>query len=461
MAYGHREKGNCDDIELIVPPQPARRARSPPPPTASEIPRQDAADRRRQAGRRGAEIHRGQGDRHPDHRRARDVQRRPLRARQGTGGVRRRLHRPCRRLRPDGGRRQAGRLPCRQHRRQIHPGVRREGAAGCADRNHRRTPRRRPNRRLPTTGPPEPAEAGVQFHPDRCACRRRRSRSRDGNAWEIFKAKSDGTRGDNLTTEYGDYKGNLEPGDYVVVARDGEAKAEQKIKIEAGQVYKPLFTLNAGTLIIHPRPSEGADDQRWRGCRDRLSRRRDAGDLLWRHESRLAGRRPESDGHDRRRARSPRPFRLRPARPSKRTSSSASAMSSPMPTTPPAATRSDVRASTFQVVKAKKKIDGTREDVEHAYGPDSKFDLPPDDYVLITTLDQAAVEQPFSVKVGDTAGLDVIASMPACWRSPRPAPRRSRSSTPKKDIQGNRKSLGYAYGESTRPRCRPATMRSS
>lgn len=81
----------------------------------------------------------------------------------------------------------------------------------------------------------------------------------EGNAWEVYKAKSDGTRGDNVTTEYGDYKANLEPGDYVVVARDGEAKTEQKIKIEAGQVYKPLFTLNAGTLILHPRPSQGAD----------------------------------------------------------------------------------------------------------------------------------------------------------------------------------------------------------
>ncbi|TJX29938.1 MAG: hypothetical protein E5W21_31315, partial [Mesorhizobium sp.] len=81
----------------------------------------------------------------------------------------------------------------------------------------------------------------------------------DGNAWEVYKAKSDGTRGDNITTEYGEYKANLEPGDYVIVARDGEAKVEQKIKIEAGQVYKPLFTLNAGTLVLHPRPSQGAD----------------------------------------------------------------------------------------------------------------------------------------------------------------------------------------------------------
>ncbi|TJV39963.1 MAG: VWA domain-containing protein, partial [Mesorhizobium sp.] len=68
----------------------------------------------------------------------------------------------------------------------------------------------------------------------------------DGNSWEIYKAKSDGTRGDYVATEYGAYKGNLEPGDYTVVARHGEARTEQKITVEAGQVYKPLFVLDAG-----------------------------------------------------------------------------------------------------------------------------------------------------------------------------------------------------------------------
>ena len=34
MAYGHREKGSCEDIELVVPPGGRQRARpSPPPPT--------------------------------------------------------------------------------------------------------------------------------------------------------------------------------------------------------------------------------------------------------------------------------------------------------------------------------------------------------------------------------------------------------------------------------------------
>ena len=148
MAYGHREKGNCADIELIVPPSAG---------TAGAI--NIAADnlkflgktpltRRRQAGRRSAQIHRGQGDRHPHHRRAGDLQCRPLRARQGARAVRRRFHRPRRRLRADGGRGQAGRVSGRKYRRQIHPGRRRQGAGGCAGRDRRRRLRPNPPRRL-------------------------------------------------------------------------------------------------------------------------------------------------------------------------------------------------------------------------------------------------------------------------------------------------------------------------
>ena len=187
--------------------------------------------RRRQAGGRGAEIHRGQGDRHPHHRRARDLRRRPLRARQGARSVRRRFHRPCRRLRPDGGRGQAGRLPRRKHRRQIHPGSddakalagragrdRRGAGAGARARARTGAQRRRPSRQsrnstsLPTVG----------------ARRRRRSDHATAMPGRSTRPKSDGTRGDNITTEYSDYKGNLEPGDYVVVAerRRGQDRAE-------------------------------------------------------------------------------------------------------------------------------------------------------------------------------------------------------------------------------------------
>ena len=53
---------------------------------------------------------------------------------------------------------------------------------------------------------------------------------------------------------------------------DGEAKIEQLVKIEAGQVYKPVFVLNAGTAD-HPSAAErGRGCRRWRGRRHRLSR---------------------------------------------------------------------------------------------------------------------------------------------------------------------------------------------
>ena len=41
--------------------------------------------------------------------------------------------------------------------------------------------------------------------------------------------------------------------------------------------------------------------------------------------------------------------------------------------------------------------------------PDSKFDLPPDDYVAIASIDLAVVEQPFSVKAGELQDVKVDA----------------------------------------------------
>ena len=85
MAYGHREKGSCVDIELVVPPA----AGSAPAITS-------AADAMKFLGktpltaavRQAAEALRYTGreiDRHPDHRRHRDLRGRSLRARQGAG----------------------------------------------------------------------------------------------------------------------------------------------------------------------------------------------------------------------------------------------------------------------------------------------------------------------------------------------------------------------------------------
>jgi Ca-activated chloride channel family protein len=267
----------------------------------------------------------------------------------------------------------------------------------------------------------------------------------DGNSWEIYKAKSDGTRGDYVTTEYGAYKGNLEPGDYTIVARYGEARTEQKITVEAGQVYKPLLTLNAGTLIIHPRPSEGADVAdgaavviAYPGVDTPATYYGDTKVVLPAGDQKVtvrigqgevtktipltAGRIVDKDiivgvGH---------------------------VIANAYYTA--GGDKADGSGIGFKVFKAKKKIDGTRQEVAHAYGPDSKFDLPPDDYVLTATVELAVAEQPFSVKAGENQDLK-IALNAGVLAITAPGASKIEIFDPKKDINGNRKSLGYAYDE--------------
>ncbi|RVC57470.1 hypothetical protein EN779_21685 [Mesorhizobium sp. M4B.F.Ca.ET.088.02.2.1] len=192
--------------------------------------------------------------------------------------------------------------------------------------------------------------------------------SDNSNAWEIYKANADGTRGDQVMTEYGELKTSLEPGDYIVVGRADEAKVEQKLKVEAGQVYKPLFTLNAGTLIIHPHASQGAEisgearvDFAYPG--GSTTHYGDAKATVPAGEQKVtvqigagtvtetvqlaAGQTVEKDivvgvGH---------------------------AVLNAYYTA--GGDKADNSGMGFEIVKAKKKIDGTRESVEHSYGPDS------------------------------------------------------------------------------------------
>ncbi|TIW85965.1 MAG: hypothetical protein E5V51_14785, partial [Mesorhizobium sp.] len=217
------------------------------------------------------------------------------------------------------------------------------------------------------------------------------------------------------------------------------------IKIEAGQVYKPLFTLNAGTLILHPRPSQGADVASgaavviaYPGADNPPTYYGDTKAVLPAGDQKVtvtigqgavtetiplaAGRVIDKDiivgvGHV-----------------------VANAYYAA------GGDKADGSGVGFKVLKAKKKIDGTRDEVTYAYGPDSKFDLPPDDYVLIATVDLAVVEQPFSVKVGEFQDLKVAMNA-GVLAITAPGTSKIEIFETKKDINGNRKSIGYAYDE--------------
>ncbi len=99
-----------------------------------------------------------------------------------------------------------------------------------------------------------------------------------------------------------------------------------------------------------------------------------------------------------------------------------------------------------RIFKAKKKIDGTREELSYAYGPDAAFDLPAGDYVALVEMDQAAVEQPFSIKVGERQDVTAVLDAGVLAISA-PGAKYIEVSGSARDIQGNRKQFGYAFAE--------------
>src|SRR5690606_17980980 len=81
-------------------------------------------------------------------------------------------------------------------------------------------------------------------------------------AWYIFKALPDGSEGERIRVEYNDWKGNLEPGNYVIRAILGRASTAQPVTIEEGTVADPHFILNAGIVAIRPLAAEGEEPTR-------------------------------------------------------------------------------------------------------------------------------------------------------------------------------------------------------
>lgn len=265
-----------------------------------------------------------------------------------------------------------------------------------------------------------------------------------GNTYEIHAAKADGSKGERIATEYDDYKGSLEPGDYIVRATLGEASAEMPVRIEAGKVAEPVFVLNAGTLIVRPLASEGAEVS-------------DGATVVTEYPG---GGKATNFGLTK---------IVLPAGEQKITVKIGEGEVSETITLAAGETvEKDIVVGVGRVVvnalyaeggekvgvsgldvkifKARKKVDGSREQASYGFGPDGEFELPPGDYVAIVRLDKAEVEQPFDIRAGESK--DVTAHLNAgVLAVSAPGAKHIEVFAAKKDIQGNRKAFGYAFDE--------------
>lgn len=291
----------------------------------------------------------------------------------------------------------------------------------------------------------EPEKPDFNFTPEAVMAAAGEPLKDAGNAWEIFKAREDGSAGEHVATEYGNHRGSLEPGDYVVRARLGEAKVEQKLTVEAGQVYSPVFNLDAGTLVVRPRPSEGAEisaaatvQVEFPGGSGPATTYGEAKLVLPAGEQKLTVKLGSGEVSE--------TINLAAGRTVEKDVVVGVGRVTVNALYAPDGDKVDASGLSVRILKAKLNLDGSREEVSYAYGPDTRFDLSPGDHVAVLKLDQAETEQPFNIRAGEAKGVTAILNAGVLAISA-PGAKHIEVFEAKKDIQGNRKAFGYAYAD--------------
>ena len=262
--------------------------------------------------------------------------------------------------------------------------------------------------------------------------------------WEWYKVAADGTQGDYVGADYySTFKGTLEPGDYIMTATLGYAVSSQPVTIEAGKVAEPHFVLNGTVLKLRPLAAEGAevDDEASTEIRHagkyvttvygavnlvvpsgalevdvaigeaKVTRAYDAkaGDTI--DEDVIVG------------------------------SGTAHIVSEYVAGTA-------VQADIFiEVVEAKPNLEGERKSVAYTYGGDISFDLPEGDYVATYKLGGAKGEVPFSVKTGERVEVPIVMDA-GILAVTTPGDNYVEILGLTKNIEGNRASFDYGYGPS-------------
>ena len=264
-----------------------------------------------------------------------------------------------------------------------------------------------------------------------------------GQSWVLYKANADGSRGDYVSTEYGPWRGNAEPGKYVLVAKVGHVEREQAVTIEAGKAAAPHYVLDAGTLIVRAHASEGSEIADGAAIQVKYP-----GDGTTTYYGQMKAVFPageqeitvevgEGTATEKVTLKAGETIEKDIAVGVGKVETNAFYVEGK---------KVDSGGLVIRVFKAEKNLDGQRDDISTSYGPDQKFDLPPGNYVVMAKMDEATAETPFTVKVGEKTDVDVVLDAGVLAADAKGA-KEIEVYAAKKDIEGKRQSFGNSYGE--------------
>jgi Ca-activated chloride channel family protein len=262
-----------------------------------------------------------------------------------------------------------------------------------------------------------------------------------GQAWEIHTLTASGELGDYIGTEYNQYRALLPAGKYRVSVKLGEARLEQDITVTDDALIQPQFILNAGTLILHPKIAADAEVD----ASASLNLTNAAG-LDWTNYGNTTV--------------------VVPAMETLITLSIGQATVSETVTLKPGETLEkdvvvgaglavvdafyveglimDTTQHSVEILNAKKALDGSRNSLTTSYGPAQEFTLPPGDYVAKVGQDAAVAETAFTVKTGERVDVKVVLNAGVLAISA-PGANSIEVLDAKADINGNRTTRSFNY----------------
>ena len=261
--------------------------------------------------------------------------------------------------------------------------------------------------------------------------------------WEIHKINPDGTTGDRVLTDYNDFKALLEPGRYRVSVAIEKATAQQDVTVSADVLARPEIVLNGAKVLIHPKSAADAQTD----PNAALQFTNAAGlNTTYYGDTRIYLNAGDT---------------VLTA-----TMGEASVTETLTLTAGQILDRDVIIGSGVAVIdgyyvegviidsgnlrvdlfEAKKALDGTRTSITTTYGPGKTFTLPPGDYLATVTLDAASVDVPFTAKLGERVEVTAVLQAGVLFAAA-PGAYSIEVFAAKPALDGSRKSVNFDYTE--------------
>ncbi len=265
----------------------------------------------------------------------------------------------------------------------------------------------------------------------------------NGNAWELFAIAENGERGAQISTEYNKYRDLLPAGTYRLLGRIGEASAEVDVTVTDTTLLQPQVILNAGVLILTPRVS--ADGPVDGGAALNLTNAAgmdathygEAKVVVPAGDTRISVKIGEASASE--------TVTLAPGE----TVEKDMIVGAGVAAIDAYYVDGQIMGSTqhsVEIMAAKKALDGSQDSVTTSYGPAQQFTLPPGEYIARVSQGAAQAETPFTVKSGERVEVKVILNAGVLAIKAAGATSIEVFDA-KPDISGNRKSQSFDYAE--------------